>query len=88
LFTGQNIDDTITTSCSSAVGSAGGIGVVAVASALIAFFTDLDDTISALRSALSIASVVGSIQSPIIAFFIRSIISFIFIGVAVTTNGD
>jgi len=49
LLSSKGINDTITTSGSSAVGSAGGISVVGVSSTIVTFFSDLDDTITALR---------------------------------------
>lgn len=71
MFTGQRIDDTITTSCSSAVGSAVGVGGVAVGSTIITFFTRLNDTITTLRVASGIASVSGSVQRSIITVFVE-----------------
>jgi hypothetical protein len=70
LFSSQNINDTITTSWFSAIGSARGIGGIAVSSSLIAFFTGLEDAITTLRIASGVAIVARSVQRSIITVLI------------------
>lgn len=80
MFSGQNVNNTVTASCLFAVGSASGVGIVAVASSLVTLFAGLEDTITTLRCAVSVASVVWSVQGSIITVFVV-------VGNAITANG-